>query len=104
MRALAIEDHQWLFYDGTHAKLGHGIWPAPSVSSATIIRAGDAIAGTLPQNDFINEMKMVFREDSFDPVTRVRRVCLELHRCNGKGAVREREAGQPPARGPRGPA
>ena len=73
MRALAIEDHQWLFYDGTQAKLGHGIWPAPSVSSATIIRAGDVIAGTLPQNDFINEMKMVFREDSFDPVTRVRR-------------------------------
>ncbi|MEK6211444.1 MAG: hypothetical protein AABM64_13920 [Pseudomonadota bacterium] len=73
MRAIAIEENLWLFYDGTHAKVGHAIWPAPSISTATVLRTDDEVEAALPKNNFINEMVMVFREDSFDPVTRVRR-------------------------------
>src|SRR5690349_7675817 len=40
MRAIAIDENLWLFYEGTHAKYGHGLWPAPSVSTATVLRAG----------------------------------------------------------------
>jgi hypothetical protein len=73
MRAIAIDESLWLFYEGTHAKLGHAIWPAPSTSTATVLRAGDEVETALPTSNFINEMKMVFREDGFDSVTRVRR-------------------------------
>ncbi len=76
MRAIAIDENLWLFYEGTHSRYGHGLWPAPSVSIATVLRAGVDIEASLPNNNFINEVLMVFREESFDPVTRIRRGLL----------------------------
>jgi hypothetical protein len=73
MRAIAIEEHLWLFYDGTNSKLGYAIWPTPTISTATVLHTGDEVSAALPKSNFINEMLMLFREDSFDPVTRVRR-------------------------------
>src|SRR5689334_21480833 len=73
MRAIAIDDNRWLYYEGTHSRFGHAIWPMPAVSIATVLRSDVNIATKLPASDFINEAPMIFREDSFDPITRVRR-------------------------------
>src|SRR3954471_2108591 len=73
MRSIAIDDNRWLFYEGTHGAYGHAIWPSPSVNLATVLRPDASIEDALPKSDFINEARMVFREDSFDPVTRIRR-------------------------------
>lgn len=72
MRAIAIDEYRWLFYEGLRGH-GHAIWPSPTVSSATILRPGAEISSTLPKSNYINEALMVFREDSFDAVTRIKR-------------------------------
>ena len=72
MRSIAIEEDRWLFYEGARG-YGHAIWPPPSITVATILRAGADVESALPNTGYINEQKMVFREDSFDPVTRIRR-------------------------------
>jgi hypothetical protein len=72
MRAIAVDENLWLFYEGTHAKYGHAIWPAPAVSVATVLtNAVDQSA--IPNTNYMYEVLMIFREDSFDPVTRIRR-------------------------------
>jgi hypothetical protein len=60
-----------LAYEGI-SNYGHGVWPAPIVLRATIIK-DEADWGNLPSSGSIREAKVVFREDYFDPVTRIRR-------------------------------
>jgi hypothetical protein len=67
---IAIDQSNRLFYEGV-SNYGHGIWPSPIVSVATIIRSDDD-RKTIPTGE-LERAKMVFREDFFDPVTRIRR-------------------------------
>lgn len=71
MLAIAIDDNKFLAYegDGHH---GHAIWPAPVFSIATLLTKPEDISH-IPASGFLNQTQFVFREDSFDPVTRIRR-------------------------------
>jgi hypothetical protein len=72
MRALAVDENRWLFYEGTDTRYGYSIWPAPAVSAATVLADREAY-GAIPSTNYLYEVPMVFREDSFDPATRIRR-------------------------------
>jgi len=68
---IGIDGNTWLVYEGV-SNYGHGVWPTPVVSIATLI-ASEADWETLPSSPHLDNAKLIFREDSFDPVTRVRR-------------------------------
>lgn len=69
MPSIAIAEGQPLIYEGENNR-GHGLWPSPVLSIATVLSAeGDLVAEA---NDLLSA-ELVFREDSFDPVTRIRR-------------------------------
>jgi len=68
---IGIDSNTWLVYEGV-SNYGHGVWPTPIISVATLITC-EADWGTLPPSCHLDKAKMIFREDSFDPVTRVRR-------------------------------
>lgn len=67
----AIDTSNGLFYEGQSHR-GHGVWPAPFVSAASIIESDDDLAH-LFDGSYIAAAKLLFREDFFDPVTRIRR-------------------------------
>lgn len=68
---LGIDKNSNLFYEGK-AYRGHAVWPSPVVTPAEIVTE---LEGRLHSEDRRNLIAdgMVFREDSFDPATRVRR-------------------------------
>ena len=68
---IGIDNNTWLVFEGV-SNYGHGIWPTPIISIATLITC-DSDWGTLPASARLDNAHLVFREDSFDPVTRVRR-------------------------------
>ena len=70
MFSVAIDQREFLVYEG-YTNYGRAVWPAPVLSIATIITAPADIEKLPQTHDLIT--KFVFREDSFDPVTRVRR-------------------------------
>lgn len=67
----AIDTNNGLFYEGQSHR-GHGVWPAPFVSAASIVESDDDLT-LLFDDGYIAKAKLLFREDFFDPVTRVRR-------------------------------
>ncbi len=71
MLAVAIDDNNYLAYegDGHH---GHAIWPSPVFSIATVLGQPKDVSG-IPASSYLAHADLVFREDSFDPVTRIRR-------------------------------
>lgn len=68
---IGIDSNTWLVYEGV-SNYGHGVWPTPLVSIATLI-TGDTDWEKLPSSPHLDKAKLIFREDSFDPVTRIRR-------------------------------
>jgi hypothetical protein len=68
---LGIDDRGRLYYEG-EIMAGFGIWPAPIVTIAEARMMG---AGNMhpTQELTISVAPVVFREDAFDPVTRIRR-------------------------------
>lgn len=68
---IAIDTDRRLFYEGT-AYYGHGIWPSPVVSIATILPPSGGTS-PVPKSSDLGFAKLIFREDAFDPVTRIRR-------------------------------
>lgn len=61
-----------IFYEGSPSLYGFGIWPSPFTSIATLIsQPGDW--DNIPATADLAWAKFVFREDAFDPVTRIRR-------------------------------
>jgi hypothetical protein len=68
---IAIDPSNRLYYEGA-SNYGHGIWPSPVVSVATLIQSEVDRRSISPSGDLMR-VGMVFREDSFDPVTRIRR-------------------------------
>lgn len=69
---LGIEENTSLFYEGSPSLYGHAIWPSPFISIASYV-------GSLsnwkkgPSFSNLRDAPMLFREDSFDPVARIRR-------------------------------
>lgn len=70
MFAIAFHESEYVFYEG---QIGYGraVWPAPVLSVATLI-ANQEDTRNIPESHTL-VTQMVFREDSFDPVTRIRR-------------------------------
>lgn len=68
---IGIDSNSWLVYEGV-SNYGHGIWPTPVLAIATLITS-EADWETLPTSPHLDKAKLIFREDSFEPVTRVRR-------------------------------
>ncbi|MDI1275433.1 hypothetical protein [Polaromonas sp.] len=68
---IAIDGSSKLVYEG-QGHYGYGLWPSPVLSLATPIRE-EADFDELPPDADLYSAKLLFREDSFDPVTRVRR-------------------------------
>ncbi|KGW85355.1 hypothetical protein [Burkholderia pseudomallei] len=67
-----IDADRRLFYEGSPSLYGLGIWPAPFASIATrISQEGDW--ADVPVASDLAWAKLIFREDAFDPVTRIRR-------------------------------
>lgn len=62
---------QNLIYEG-RSFYGYGLWPAPVVTAATRIDGPESFR-SIPASDVLWDAKLLFREDSYDPVTRVRR-------------------------------
>lgn len=69
---IAIDPDRRLFYEGS-SHYGYGIWPSPMVSIATILSPDTDISILPASTTDLGHAKLIFREDSFDPVTRVRR-------------------------------
>lgn len=71
MPRIGIERDQGLFYEGEHCQ-GHIILPTPVTAPAAVITEKN-FPPKLPPPYFVEEADTLFREDSFDAVTRVRR-------------------------------
>lgn len=68
---IALSQDTKLVYEG-ESNHGYGLWPTPVLSIASVVSGADDLQGLPPVNDLYSA-KLVFREDSFDPTTRVRR-------------------------------
>lgn len=68
---IGIDRNNWLVYEGA-SMYGHGVWPTPVVLRATIV-ANEDDWRKLPTSIHIEDAKLVFREDMFDPVSGLRR-------------------------------
>lgn len=73
---IGIEKDQGLFYEGGY-RHGHAVWPIPVTAPAAIIAEAD-FPPNLPPSYALEQADVLFREDSFDAVTRVRRGRLYL--------------------------
>jgi len=68
---IGFDSHTGLIYEG-EGFYGYGLWPSPMVTIATHIVDSDSYR-EIPAADDLMQARLVFREDSFDPVTRIRR-------------------------------
>ena len=68
---IAIDVPNGLYYEG-HAMVGYPLWPAPIITLATVVRS-PADYEHVPTNTDLFSAALLFREDFFDPVTRIRR-------------------------------
>ncbi|CAJ0792776.1 hypothetical protein [Ralstonia holmesii] len=77
--AIGVDQNTSLLYEGSLSLYGHAIWPSPFMSIAA--HAG-ALCDWKRDRDYVRleDAPMLFREDSFDPVARVRRGRLYVRR------------------------
>lgn len=68
---IGIDPETELSYEGV-SKHGHGLWPTPIVVRATFVDQPSDWS-SLPVGTGLRDAALVFREDYFDPVTRIRR-------------------------------
>src|SRR2546428_645944 len=68
---IGIDSSSMLVYEG-QTKYGYGLWPPPVLSVATPV-LDETDYRLVPGLALQYEGKLLFREDSFDPVTRIRR-------------------------------
>ncbi len=68
---IAIDGNTKLVYEG-QGNYGYGLWPTPVLSMATLLDS-EFDFSRLPIGSDLFNASIVFREDSFDPVTRIRR-------------------------------
>jgi hypothetical protein len=62
-----------LFYEGQSINAGRGVWPHPVITQAALGYPNQDLLASLDHSAFASGWKTIFREDSFDPVTRIRR-------------------------------
>src|SRR6266540_471888 len=73
---LGIEEDRHLVFEGTHIWDGRGLWPLPIITAASFrVAEASKPAEGLPEKNapLLTNSTTVFREDFFDPVTRIRR-------------------------------
>ncbi|MHB8978839.1 MAG: hypothetical protein ACYDAI_19525 [Trichloromonadaceae bacterium] len=68
---LAIDENGNVIFEGS-GFYGHALVPTPMVSQANIVPPSDNPTDHAPSG-FLTSCKYIFREDSYDPVTRIRR-------------------------------
>lgn len=68
---IAIDGNTKLVYEG-QSNYGYGLWPTPVLSMATLLGREVDVSQLPVGTDLLNAL-LIFREDSFDPVTRIRR-------------------------------
>ena len=69
---IGIDDQARLYYEGS-GPYGRALWPnEPFLSIATVIRS-DSDYSSIPEGTDLGRAALIFREDYFDPITRVRR-------------------------------
>jgi hypothetical protein len=68
---IGIDKEMNLVYEGS-ASLGHALWPAPFLIPATIVPSSEHVL-TPPRFENLFSVPLIFREDAFDPVSRIRR-------------------------------
>jgi hypothetical protein len=69
-RLLGIDDRCGLVYEGDSEYGAHLVWPTPVLTPAIFL---DSTAKEFSTTDAGNPVKYYFREDAFDPVSRIRR-------------------------------
>lgn len=68
---IGIDRNTGLVYEGTSV-YGHGVWPTPVIAPALLIES-PADWDRVPGHADVGSARLVFREDSYDPASRVRR-------------------------------
>lgn len=69
---IGIDEHANLYYQGSPSGGAIALWPPPLFSTATVVRQpGDE--AKVPSSVNLAFAPLLFREDHFDPVTRLRR-------------------------------
>jgi hypothetical protein len=77
-----------LVYEGAFTANGHAVWPNPVLSPALVVaRISEDISSQMLDSPQSIQPSLVFREDSFDPVSRVRRGRFYLHDGNKQWTV-----------------
>jgi hypothetical protein len=71
MISIGIDTNTMLVYEGM-STWGRGIWPTPVISAAVVATSSDDDIKGVEVNDILN-VPLIFREDAFDPASRVRR-------------------------------
>lgn len=71
MRVIGVDTTEGLVYEG-NSNRGIGVLPTPVLFVATLLSQAIAI-DDVPEQDDLGLARLIFREDSFDAVTRVRR-------------------------------
>lgn len=66
---IGIQKHEALVYEGS-GTYGRGVWPTPVITPAAFVYPSE---GELKAHESSNPFGYRFREDSFDPVSRIRR-------------------------------
>lgn len=66
---IGIDDNRFVMYEGQNT-YGHAVWPQPLISRAKVIDSESDWKSPPHDND---RQCLVFREDTFDPLTRIRR-------------------------------
>ncbi len=68
---LAFDSESNLVYEG-RSDHGRAVWPVPVISVATLIEDGEELT-QLPEKNDLSLANLIFREDSYDSVTRLKR-------------------------------
>lgn len=69
---IGIDDHSKRFFEGTTPFHGRELWPTPMASVATVLKSSDDYA-SVPESVNLMTAELLFREDHFDAVTRIKR-------------------------------
>ena len=68
---IGIDESTHLLYEGDSI-YGYGVWPTPILTTAALVKGKEDWA-LVPTSRRFSDAKLLFREDAFDPVTRIRR-------------------------------
>lgn len=69
---IAIDHNDFLIYQGHAPGYAYGLWPIPMVSAATLLDGAPNLS-LLPAGGSLASAELVFREDSFDAIARIKR-------------------------------